>query len=164
MTVIRSAKEAFLPAREIRRSHAMDTRRAEEGSVEYRSLEPIVHLALPRVADAAVGLDGGPRDAQKAVGDVALRVCRRPGRVLTALIPRVGCIPGERTAGLAIEREIGELMLERLEMANRSAELLSLLRVVDRELDTALRPADRIGGQQHERRVAQPRGDCAALR
>ena len=61
--------------------------------------------------------------------------------------------------GRALERErhVGELVLDRLERADRPVELLALLRVRERHVEDAARGADHLGRDRHVRAVAPRR-------
>lgn len=86
---------------------------------------------------------------------------RRLGRILGTAERRV---PVEAAARLDLEHHASELMLDRLELRDRHAERLARLGIVARHLDAAHRPAERVGGEQRQRRVAHARGCRDAVR
>src|SRR4029077_2801376 len=102
-------------------------------------------LVLLHVAVATEDLDrvvgdfaGDPRGVELRHRDLAHRVLavgEAPGG-------RVGELPG----GLGLGRHLGDLVTERLELADRAAERFTLLRVLDRLLDHPLRPRVAAGG------------------
>ncbi len=103
-----------------------------------------------------MGLDRVARRLHEAIGDVRLRQRRRARRLLEDVVEGVCGIPVETARRLDLDRHVRELVLERLEVADRHAELLARVRVLDRHLDTAARAAEGIGREQDQSRVAHP--------
>src|SRR5262245_4403878 len=143
-----------LPAREPRGALAVHRGGTEEGAVEHAALEPDLHVALPGEADAAVRLDDVARDLHRALAEVRLRERGRARRLLGEMVERVGRVPDQGARGLELERHARELVLQRLEVADRDAERLARLRILDRHLDEARARAPGVRGEQHEPGVA----------
>src|SRR5208283_2453118 len=130
---------------------------AEKRAIEHRALVPDLDVALPGEADSSVHLDSVACDLHEAVGEMCLGkrgVVLRFGR---KMIEGMGRVPVETPCGLDLHRHVCELMLHRLEMADRDSELNARLRVLDRELDTARSAAKGIGGQEDEAGIADAR-------
>ena len=79
------------------------------------------------------------------------------GRGFLALGERDRREGGERARRLGAHRHVRRAVLHRLEGADRPAELLPHLRVLDRVLERALGDADRLGGGEQGRERAQRR-------
>src|SRR5262249_59326126 len=93
------------------------------------------------VAVAAVDLQGPVRGAVRELARVELRL-RRGEREVAPLVLQPCRLVDERAAGLDLRRYVGEPELHRLELRDRLAELLPLLRVRVREGVGALREAE----------------------
>ena len=98
-------------------------------------------LRMRRAASPAAAL--ATWHARRAVGVVGVDGHRR--------VLHRGRRPLER------ERHVGELVLDRLERADRHVELLALLRVRERHVEDATRGADHLGRERHVRAVAPRR-------
>ena len=102
---------------------------------------------LPGEADAAVDLDVLGRGVEVRVGAVRLGQAGRHRQLLVVL---AGCprgVVGGRLARLDLEQHVGALVLDRLERADRAAELDAHLGVLDRHLEHLLRTADHLVGR-----------------
>ena len=105
-----------------------------------RALEEAVQVVLDGVADGAVALQGLPAAEAGGVGRHGLG-----HRDVAGLHRGRGAAdrgPGE---GELLER-VGEVVLHRLERADRHAELLALLGVVDGQVEHPLAEPDELGG------------------
>ncbi len=138
---------------------------AEGDLVGLGSFEVEMRGVLPGHADAAVELHallGGPYRDLPAVG---LRDGHGEGRIGTARAlggQGVGGVPGRRAGRGDLEPEFGEPVLDRLERADGTAELIALPRVPDGFGKAPLGDAELFGGEQpgpgEERRVDGRRG------
>ena len=108
-----------------------------------RPLQPEVEVVLPREADAAVQLEAVAGEQPLAVAGRRLgqRRGHRPARVV--LGDGEGGEVGERGGPLDREVAVGQAVLERLERADRPAELLAVLGVLERGLEDGAARGDR---------------------
>src|SRR6201992_3023518 len=102
---------------------------AQQRPVDLGALVQPVDIGLPREADSAMSLDGAPGDLPSAGGGG--RVGRgggapQPRRVG---VDRPGRVVGGGTRALGVQEHLGAAMADRLEGADRDAELLALLDV-----------------------------------
>ena len=96
---------------------------------------------LPRHPDATVQLDAFLRGVHRGAAAVGLRDGRRDRRVLVLSGAGVGGVPGRRRNGIELDPQIREPMLDGLVGTDGSAELLALLGISERRLETPLRDA-----------------------
>ena len=124
-----------------------DGRRAEALEPE-RALVEAVQRVLPREADAAVHLDRALARGDRGLGGERLRGGRseRGAFVLLRDAPR-GPVD-ERARELDVGVRLRERMGDGLVRADRLAELLACLRVLDAEVERPLRDAERLGGHR----------------
>ena len=94
-------------------------------------------------------------DAVVEIGEVRLGERRVALGSVVDVVERVRGVPPERQRRLDVGDDVGELVLHRLEGADRLAELLARERVARRHVDAAARAAVRVGGEQHEAGVAR---------
>ena len=81
---------------------------------------------------------------------------RRPGPARPTVGDGLGDrVVDDRARGLHRDVQIGHPVLERLEAADRPAELHAVLGVLDGQIQAALRRADLLGGQQDRRGVGE---------
>src|SRR5262245_52028454 len=99
---------------------------------------------LLHVPEAAVDLQCRPRHACRELAGAVLRHRRLACQVATRLLQPGGPVD-ERPPGLDLGGHVRELELHRLELRDRLAELLALLRVGEREVVRTLREADAHG-------------------
>src|SRR5579862_136068 len=104
-------------------------------AVEARDRE-LLHEAV-----AAVDLERGVDDAVRQQPGVELRL-RRGEREVAALVLEPRGAVDELPAGVDLRRHVRELELDRLEIGDRLAELMPLLRVRERQVVRALRETD----------------------
>ncbi len=77
---------------------------------------------------------------------------RDPLAGVAALVDHPRRLQHQQSRGIDLDRTVGEHLLDHLELADRAAELLALVGVVDRQLQHVRRFADRAGanlGQAH---------------
>ena len=121
---------------------------AEHRRVGLAALEEEVQVVLPGEADPAVHLDRGVGNAPAGVGGVGLR---HRGRQRQRLGLGVGG-PGRAVDGgagvLGLEQHLRAAVRDRLVGADRPAELLAVLGVLDRHLHRPLGDAGRLGGKR----------------
>ncbi len=122
-----------------------------QSAVEHHALEPDLDVALPGEADAAVRLDRVARDLLRAVGDVGLRERRRARRLGRRVVEGVRRVPPEPARRVDVERHVRELVLHRLELRERLAELLARPDVGGGHAHELVRRAEGVGGEQHAR-------------
>src|SRR5262245_35718814 len=117
----------------------------------------LLHVAVAAVdLDALVGdLAGDPRGVELCLRDLTHRVLA----VGVAPGGRVGELPG----GLDLGRHLGELVADHLEVADRAAEGLALLRVVQGALEHALGARHRAGASDHPLALELPGDVVEAL-
>ena len=139
-------------------------RRSEQHAVEERALVPDVDVAIPGEADAAVNLDRVPRRFEIAIGEVRLREGGEARGFLQGHVPGMSGVPEQATRRLGAHGHVGELVLHRLELRDRLAELLARARVRDGHLDETLRAAESIRRQEHACGVAHALRDAFAAR
>src|SRR5580765_4163621 len=120
---------------------------AERHLGALRALEVDVHVVLPREADAAVDLDALAGGVTVGVGAVGLRHCGRERRLGDVVRDRPRGVVRRRLRALDLDEHVGAFVLDRLEAADRPAELLAHLRVLDRHLEDALRAAAHLGAE-----------------
>ena len=112
------------------------------------ALEVQVRVVLPREADATVDLDVLGRGVEVRVGAVRLRQ-RGDHRQLVVVLGRgPRRVVRGRLRRLDLEQHVGALVLDRLERADRPAELHADLRVLDRHLEHDLRAAHHLVGER----------------
>ena len=126
-----------------------------------RPLVVAVERVLPREARAAVHLDRPLARRDRGLGRERLRRCGRSGRLRVALGHAPGGPVGERAGELDVGVRVGERVRDGLVDADRLAELLACARVLDAELECALRHADRLAG---DRRAGARQVACAGQR
>src|SRR5437764_3152694 len=136
----------------------LDLRRALPDLVDLRVAEPLLDRVLLDVAVAAKDLDGVGRDLHGDVRGEALR-----HRALGALEwPPLGGHPAgspdEQPRGVDLHRHVGELEPDRLVLPQRLAELLAVLRVVERELICGPRDPEGARANAGPRRLPRPQG------
>ena len=121
------------------------------GSSEQRlegleALDVQMDVVLPGVADAAVDLDALLGDESLAVAGGRFRDARRQLPPAVVLGDGHGSEVGGGAGLLEADEHVGELVLDGLERADGTAELLPLLRVLQGEIEEGLghcRPAPR---------------------
>src|SRR5438034_301564 len=119
---------------------------AVERLQRLRALEVEVQVVFPGEADAAVHLDGVAADLARGVADVRLRHRGRERAVLGAAGERPRCVVGRRVRVLDLQQHLGALVADRLEGADRLAELLAHLRVLHGHVQAPARGAQHLGG------------------
>src|SRR5262249_4615338 len=124
---------------ELRDAFAMERRIAEDHLVRVRALEPQLEVELPREPDPAVHLDRASRRTTVAVAEARLRHRGRARGFARALIPGIRRVPPQRARRLDLGHHLGGDVLDGLERADLTPELLAHLRVVHRHLDGPLR-------------------------
>ena len=100
---------------------------------------------LPRHSDPAVQLHALLRGVHRDAAAVGLRDGRRGGRVVVAAGARVGGVPGDRRRRADLEPQVRQPVLDRLVRADRAAELLALLDVGERGVETPPGHAELLG-------------------
>src|SRR5215813_1041642 len=95
-----------------------------------RPLEVEMEVVLPGEADAAVHLDGVPRDVARRLAHVGLADRGGHGGVLRAGIERPRRVVDGGMRLLGGHEHVGAAVTDRLERANRLSELFTDLRVV----------------------------------
>src|SRR5262245_36168472 len=134
---------------------------AEQRLRGARALEVEMGIVFPREADAAEDLDRLGRAVVVGLAAIGLRERGRDREIRSVLRRGARRVVGRRTRGLDAHHHVGALVFDRLERADRASELLPLLRVRDREIEAALRAADRLGRERDRaevERAAQRRG------
>src|SRR5262245_56982835 len=106
--------------------------RADEVLVGRRSAQEQVEIVLPRVADAAVDLDAVLEDAARGFAGRGLGDVAGPPAVRVVGVDAHRRVVHRRSRPLERERHLRELVLDRLEAADRHVELLAFLRVRER--------------------------------
>src|SRR6185437_1997369 len=108
--------------------------------------EPVaqLHLVVVDEAHAAVHLNGVPRHSRHCFAQVCLGVTGQPPELVLAV--KRGRFVGEVAARLQSDVHIRALVLQRLERSDRLAELDTILRIRNRQLQRS-----RAGAEQHER-------------
>src|SRR3954468_24473274 len=114
------------------------------------------------VAGAAVDLDREVRVADGGLGGEQLRNRRLGGTGPPGVLQPAGA-PHEGTRGLGVDGHVGDHLLNELEARDRPAELLALLRVVDRRGHAALADPDAAGRDAVAARVERGHGDLEAV-
>ena len=97
---------------------------------------------------------------QSPAAALATDVARRAARVVLGDRER-GEVAG-RPGPLERDQHVGELVLDRLERADRHAELLALLRVLERDVEDRLRGADHLERERDRRLLDRARAAPAA--
>ena len=123
------------------------SRRIEQLRAAVCALEIQVHVVFPGDRDAAVQLDALGRHDTERLGGGQARGGGVGGRGVDARVGDDGPGRGDR------DIQVGHPMLERLEAADRPAELHSALGVFDGQFQTAFGGADLLGRQQDGRGV-----------
>src|SRR4051812_13124686 len=155
---VASAEGAALSARRGRSAVARDVAEQRPGDHEAldlaRALVDLGHLRVAvvalgreflRVAVAAEHLDRLARPLARDAAREQLRL-RALDRVRVARLLQARRAPDERAGGLDLGLHVGELLLDRLEAADRPAERVAVLRVGGRDVERGLRDADRLRG------------------
>ena len=127
------------------------SRRAEQLRTAMRAFEIQVHVVFPGDRDTAVQLDALGRHGVQRLAGGQPRGGGVGGRRLDARVVDHGPRRGNRDV------QIGHPMLERLEAADRTAELHSALGVFDGQFQTAFGGTDLLGRQQDGRGVGEAR-------
>ena len=96
-----------------------------------RPLHPHVQVVLDRVGDGAVALQGLARDERGRVGCRGLGHRDIAARGVESVAHRVRRVVHHRLGELDGKQGVGQMVLDRLEAADRHTELLALLHVVD---------------------------------
>ena len=106
-------------------------------------------------------LDRIAANLHEAIGNVRFR--HRSGALgfVRDFVQSVGRIPVECTRRFDIERHVRELVLERLEVADRHSKLLARLRVLDGHLHQTRGTAEGVSGQQNQTEVPSSRRGIA---
>ena len=145
------------PARP-RRGPASATRsRCQLGVAEHRrvrlaALEEEVEVVLPGEADPAVHLDRGVGDAPAGVGGVGLGHRGGQRQRLGLGVGGPGGAVDGRARVLGLEQHLRAAVGDRLVGADRPAELLAVLGVLDRHLHRPLGDPGRLGGERDAER------------
>src|ERR1700759_3370964 len=121
---------------------------AERQLVALGPLQIQVRRIFPRHAESTVQLHAFLGGVPRRTAAERLRDGRRDRGVIVLPGAGVGRVPGRRRAGVQLAPQVGEAMLDRLVRADRTTELLALLRICQRRLETPLRDAQLLGGQQ----------------
>src|SRR6266545_2954315 len=148
----------MLQVHELGNSLAME-RRIPEGELRsLRALEIEMEVVLPGEADPAVKLDAVGGDAPVGVRDVRLGHADRQRRFGHAFVHRPGGIVGDGLAVLDVHQHVRRLVLDALVRADRAAEGLTDLRVLDGHIQDLLGSAAHLGTERH-RRAVEDAGD-----
>src|SRR3954468_8493105 len=123
-------------------------RGAEELGRDPSALEEKVDVVLPGEPDAAEDLYGRGGDRASGVGGARLGHRRGEGKGLRLGAGGPGRVVGERARLLDVVEHLRAAVGDRLIGADRSAELLALLRVLDGHVHGASRDAGELGGQR----------------
>jgi hypothetical protein len=121
---------------------------AEERARRPRALEVAVGVVLPGEADAAVDLDRLRRALEERVARVGRGGERRGDQVVGSVVRDPARLVDRRARRLDEHEQIGAHVLDGLERADRPAELVADLGVLDGEIETALGAADLLGGER----------------
>ena len=126
----------------------------------------VAQVALDRVvvdvAGAAVDLDRQVRALDRRLGRVELGD-RGLHRVRLAFVLEHAGAVDQHPAGVALEDHVGDHLLDQLEAGERDAELLALLRVLDRGVDAAVADPDAAGGDAVAAVVERAHRDLEAV-
>ena len=127
-------------------------RRAEPVLGAVGAAQEEVQVVLPRVADAAVDLDARPwRPASPRCPAAALATCTARWRSASSASSVIAAYCAAAVARSTASEHVGELVLDRLERADRHVELDALLRVRERHVEQAARGADHLGRERDGR-------------
>src|ERR1019366_1946161 len=120
---------------------------AEEQPRTLRALEVEVRVVFPRESDATMNLNVLRRAVEVRLGTERLRQARGDREFVVALLRGPGRVVGGGLSRLDVEQHVRALVLDRLERTDRPTELHTVLRVLDRVVEDALRATDLFGGQ-----------------
>src|SRR6266511_2840584 len=145
----------MLQVHELGNSLAMERRIPEGEFRSLRALEIEMEVVLPGEADPAVKLDAVGGDAPVGVRDVRLGHADRQRRFGHAFVHRPGGIVGDGLAVLDVHQHVRRLVLDTLVRADRAAEGLTDLRVLDGHVQDLLGSAAHLGTERHRRAVEE---------
>src|SRR5262249_36600425 len=151
------------PRRDVARDElSMEFRVAVERLQGLRPLEIEMEVVFPGEADAAVDLDGVPRDVARRLTHVGLADRGGHRGVLRAGVERPRRVVDRGMRVLGCHEHVGAAVADRLERADRLSELLAHLRVLHAHVETASRGAQHLGrgadgGSTKERLEQGPR-------
>src|SRR5262249_4993328 len=131
-----SAQQAF------RDDELLDLRRSLTDRAELDVAVELLHREVLDETVAAMDLDGALGDPHGDLRREVLRLGGEAAMILTAVLGESGAL-GQEPRGVDRGRHLGEIELDRLELADRAAELPALLRVPERRLVGAAGDADR---------------------
>src|SRR6185295_1621361 len=120
---------------------------AERELRALRALEVEVQVVLPGEADAAVELDTRRGHAPEGVGDVGLGHADREWSLRRVLVECPRRVVGDGLAVLHVHQHVGRAVLDALVGADRAAEGLADLRVLDRHVEHLLGPPAHLGAE-----------------
>ena len=133
---------------QLRHPLAMVRRVAERELRALGALEVEVQVVLPREADAAVELDARGGDPPVRVGHVGLGHAHGERALGDALVHRPRRVVGDRLAVLHVHEHVGGPVLDALVRADRPAEGLADLGVLDRHVEHLLGAAAHLGAER----------------
>ena len=139
-----------------RRARGATWRRRTIAAFAGRALEEEVEVVLPGEADAAVDLDRGVGDAPAGVRGVGLRHRGGQRQRLGLGVGGPGGVERRRAGVLGLQQHLRAAVGDRLVGADRAAELLAVLGVLDRHLERPLGDAGLLGGERDADRGGRP--------
>ena len=140
-----------------RRGRGASGRRPTPRRAPIRPLHPEVQVVLDRVADRAVALQRLAGDELGGIGGEALGHRDVARRRRQPVLHGIRGAVDDRAGELEGEQRVGEVVLDRLEAADRHPELLALLHVVDGCLQQAIGEPDELR-RRAERAVVERHG------
>src|SRR6266540_3573266 len=146
-----------------RDDQALDLARALEQGVDLGVAVPFLDREVADVAVAAADLDRllGDLDRHLAGLELGHRAFGPGELAAVAALPQR--LPDQRPGGLDLGRHVGQHEGDRLVLDQGPAELLALLRVLQRELERRPRDAQRLGADDRARELERLQGRRRAL-
>src|SRR5712691_1466111 len=144
-----SVAVALVVGNRSRDDEPLDLARALEEGVDLGVAVPLLDREVPDVAVAAADLDRLLRDLDRNLAGLQLRHRALGLLDLAAVAALPQRPPDERARRLDFGRHVGEHECDRLVLDQGAAELLALLRVMERELER--RPCDTERLRAHDR-------------
>ena len=120
---------------------------AQEQLRALGALEVQVRVVLPREADATVDLNVLRGAVEERLGAEGFGERRGDGQLVIELLSGPGGVVRGGLGRLDVEQHVGALVLDGLERSDRSAELHTMLGVVNRVVEHTLSPTHLLGGQ-----------------
>src|SRR3546814_8947588 len=125
--------------------------RIRDWSSDVCSSSLVVQAEQVGEAHTAVYLRRHAPDLARGFAQMRFRMKDGQRRVLHPALAGIAGIPDQRTAGLQHAHQFGAHVLNRLEAAYLTPELLTLVGIGDRPVDHALTRAERVGGNHQPR-------------